>query len=757
MVDDKIQKVERVSKNSETLPNYYPEITIGQWYWVKYKKDPESNWIDPKIDGELCLECVIHVGSNYVEMSDIYEACHRIHLDEFYDRCKLESDPESIISKNTKEYQAKVQQLMGRVLEVTARLGVSASPELPSGSETMALATVEAGRDFGTYKTDLVKAKEELLPELFKEIEETNKELVHWMKARVVPFKAQVGQMRSVIGRIDDRIFNVELYAGLTEKIEQFTDGEPAPIGEKIRLLQRRCYMDEECLARYETGGMEFKNLYEFDAWLARPANRDRLLPFPRCIVSFRVRRDMKERSTFGSFIQLMQILDDIKADTFTFLYIRNGDRLYRMNCGLDFGEKLFPDMDHQSFTGKLWAKGAPMISSIITDDQFLGLQEDYVRRKAEHKAKEKEHKINHKAWKEAKAAAKKAKQEFKEQEPWFMDHFWDNNPVHNYQEFEPNNIYYDDIRSKIASDIQHHNRIGLIIQGLLDRSPILHPHPPWKIWSAEGFREALELIYDESRALVAGEKPDFEVYRQKLNSSLQSGSITVGQEVIWEQVEADKMNDRDRDRYRRTRYRPYGNPGPGVVAKIFKYDPRTGRCTYSWYRDGQSYKSHGEKFRTKFACDSTLVFNVDAYKPGDFHQFFDDPRTRTEYLKWAPLMLEAEEYHAGNRAIVEPAIPLQQKPSSYEGRRRYERKRLKKLYMHKAVTLRRKIETKSGNTYEIGTLWRVIDGEAGTFTIKGILKDGSFDGDRYVIGVSATDITFNNSIPNEPKKTRRT
>ena len=40
------------------------------------------------------------------------------------------------------------------------------------------------------------------------------------------------------------------------------------------------------------------------------------------------------------------------------------------------------------------------------------------------------------------------------------------------------------------------------------------------------------------------------------------------------------------------------------------------------------------------------------AYTPGDYRQFFADPRTRAEYLKWAPLLLEAEEWWAGNRRL---------------------------------------------------------------------------------------------------------
>ena len=38
-------------------------------------------------------------------------------------------------------------------------------------------------------------------------------------------------------------------------------------------------------------------------------------------------------------------------------------------------------------------------------------------------------------------------------------------------------------------------------------------------------------------------------------------------------------------------------------------------------------------------------LFNVSAYKPGDYKQFFQDSRTRAGYLKWAALLLSAEEY----------------------------------------------------------------------------------------------------------------
>ena len=47
-------------------------------------------------------------------------------------------------------------------------------------------------------------------------------------------------------------------------------------------------------------------------------------------------------------------------------------------------------------------------------------------------------------------------------------------------------------------------------------------------------------------------------------------------------------------------------------------------------------------------------LLHVNAYTPGDFKQFFADPRTRADYLQWAPYLLEAEEYHAGHRRVGE-------------------------------------------------------------------------------------------------------
>jgi hypothetical protein len=622
-VSDKITpRPPQPNLESEGVPDSTP--SIGAWFQVQERDDKEP-W----------LGCVTHIGSNYVEIHSVGSSYTRVHLDNFEKVCTFEPDAEAIIANNIQHWGRRAQELMGRVKEITAQLSVHIDARALPGGETQALALRGSGQEIGEYKNALVKAKEKDLPELFKEIESANKEMGAWMKASLVPLKAQAEQLKPAIKAIESRIFNVELYAGLVEQVEQIADGEPARLEEKVHLFQRRCYMDEECLAEYRAGGMEFKDLREFDAWLVEKENLNRLLPFPRCIVAFRVRRNEKEREVpnLQAYINIA-LGGERDADKMTFLYMRNGDRVFRLSTAIEFGEQLFPDMGHAGLTGKLYAElwGAGSVRRLITEGEYLEMRKDDARRLWEHR--------------------KKRKRE---------DRWWTpTKESRDFTAFTPETVYYDDIREHVQEQIEKHNRLVLVLQGILDRSPVMHPHPNWRLWTPEGFTSALQLVYDDSRALTTGDAPDFEAYRQLLNADFAPGSVAVGQDDFWQRAEAVKENER-MDRLGRggrydfhvKRYRPYGNPGPGVTARPTHVGKRG--CTFAWVRERQTARRWSDEPRT-FPCRLVVptyeLLNVSSYTPGDFKRFFADPRTRADYLKWAPLLLEAEEYYAGNRPI---------------------------------------------------------------------------------------------------------
>lgn len=637
-----------VTSHTDTLPlEEDPHApATGKWYWVtptvrevdeddeyvmivdedgnekwKWVRDPDSKW----------LGCITHIGSNYAEITGVNEGSIRLHLDEFADWTEYEPNPDEYIESQAQKYQTEVRQLMGQVRELTRLLGVG-QVSLNASTETQALAVRGTGQEPLDYKQALIKAKEDTLPDLFKKVEEANRNMSTWLKAKMIPLKAEARAMRDVIKVIEGRIFNVELYAGLVESVYQISEGPGASYDEPVRIYQRRHYMDEESLYEYQAGGMDYKNIREFHQWMARKENRDRLLPFPRCIVAFQIRRHDKEREAVD-LRDFFRIAEERDMDKMTFIYIRNGEQLYCLQTGIDFDAKLFPDMDRQMLNGKLYAE---MFGSSF---RRLVSEGEYLQRKEEYLAKKKKH------------------EEASDEERW--RHSGYDHGFRDLEEFTPDNVNYDDIKKGIDDDLQKHNRLILVLQGLADRSPVFHPHPVWKLWSSD-FEKAIIPVYDDDRALVAGDKPDFEAYRTRINASIKAGNVTIGQERAWNKAERKKAQDRfNRSWGRGTFYYspPWGNPGPGRFAKVVKVSKKNQSATYEWKRDRQKLRDEWGRrlepfIKTSISVPFKSLFNVDGYKPGDYKMFFRDPRTRQEYLKWAPYLLGAEDYHAGKVKI---------------------------------------------------------------------------------------------------------
>ena len=66
----------------------------------------------------------------------------------------------------------------------------------------------------------------------------------------------------------------------------------------------------------------------------------------------------------------------------------------------------------------------------------------------------------------------------------------------------------------------------------------------------------------------------------------------------------------------------------------------------FLWVRERQTYaryswdrRNQGDTIGCRVNVHADKLFNVDAYKLGDYKQFYQDPRTRQEYLKWAPML----------------------------------------------------------------------------------------------------------------------
>lgn len=660
---------------------------IGSWWWVSSGKsedeeeDRDLDDLDREYDrpGGLWLACVVALGSNYAQLEGV-RLKQRVGLGGFHDKCVPEPNASAFVAERVSGHKQRVQSLMGEIQEVCHRLGVPMSKALSRStqeSSSSALAIVSGVPDVAGYRDALVRAKKETLPELFKKVEAEHEAMAKWMKADLIPAEAELGRAKSLTEAIEEKIQVVELYAGLIEELVCVRDGAPAGMDDKVALMQRRHYMDEECLARYEAGGMDFEDIEVFDRWLSRDESFSRIFPKRRCVVAFRVRRSDKEyRFASGeapSLAGFIRFWSYNKENERTFLYVRNGDQLWRLETKIAFGAELFPSKEDSDLLGdqELWIKeDEDSISwdsfgpGVITSRRRQAMIDEQVRKRSRfarllwqwHEAGKPE-----KGW----TYVAGDDEEYANWTPGSLHpqsgrpHRWrhdvDGWPHREYVRLTPESLYHDDVQRRIRRATAKHNRVAVVLQGLLDRSTCLHPHPPWRIWTPGGFAAGVELIYDVSRAISPGEAPDFEAYRNQLNRSLRAGCHAFGQRHAWRAAMEEKHGDRWRSRV------GYSNKGPGAVHPVDRVR-RDGSCVFRWSRERSTpewvndpenpgyRKAVYLSVPCTWTCPGDALTCVDAYTPGDYRLFFDDPRTRADYLRWAPILLTCEDWHAARR-----------------------------------------------------------------------------------------------------------
>lgn len=640
------------------------DVQLGQWFWLAGSRH-ESSLMPCEYanapEGFPYLACVTSIGSNYVgfqtpEGSRGGYTTWRVLFKDMPTEAIRVVNHELEISSIINAARNDCAQALSEIKRITTNLGVAPAlehdPTVAASSQSRELSTMTSLDAPKEYRAALVQAKETALPQLFEEVKKFNGIMAKWMSAEILQMKALMGEQTTLLSKIEDRILNVDIYAGLTEECIELQGGSPGSLTDKIHVFQRQLYMDEESLLDYDAGGMEFKDISQFDAWLIRPHNLNRLLPYQRSLVTFKVRRNKKERLSDGTFYEKYINFQLNNSDKLTFIYIRNGDRVYRVSSAIEFGEMLFPSTT-QIFNEPMAAK---MFCGNV--ESLMPVRElEYVKEKA--------------------AAAELLYNQ------WFFDNPWDewklkngynkedtnsfiwsrSNP-HDYElsrlkdtmrDFKPvdqDNHYYDEVMASIEKKAKEFNRVAMLLQGLLDRSPVFAPHENLPLRTHAGFERMVKLVYDAENVLTFGETPSFEEYRQRCNALITEDSVFIGQYSAWIRKETDKENDRrSRSRYREhlgetNFYKPHFNPGPDKVATADNLMLRAKKATFKWV-----LSEFGKNKTFSITVPFNELLNVSAYKKGDYKQFYADPRSREQYLKWAPLLLAAEDYVCRNEA----------------------------------------------------------------------------------------------------------
>jgi hypothetical protein len=149
----------------------------------------------------------------------------------------------------------------------------------------------------------------------------------------------------------------VELYLGVHEEVVQIQQGQPTTADCPIHIRQQVLFMDEE-FGDPTDGGLDFRQLKQFDKWICDKKNLDRFLPEEKGVVAIRVRRHDKfyvSNPLHNSFMN--------QQNHKTYLLIRNGQNIYRIWSDIVISPRLFPTKNEFEPEVRHWHDGSEYVS----------------------------------------------------------------------------------------------------------------------------------------------------------------------------------------------------------------------------------------------------------------------------------------------------------------------------------------------------------------------------------------------------------
>lgn len=250
-------------------------------------------------------------------------------------------DPEGLAHRT-----AEMARLMSEIAELQATgmrsqdLLRSFNPHLDATGDVSGMALVPTASSPLAAKRSIAEIRNQAAL-LHTDLEIRQTQIKAFAEEQAIILRAQSSALQAVLKVAEEAVWTINLYLGQNEEIVRLTEGVPASAETPITIRQLVLYMDEECAVAAEEGGLDARNIEEFDAWLtADPAHLAQVLPEPKGMVALKPRR---QRRDYGD--AWMQAAMD-EANRKTYFLLRNGDNLYRMWTSYEVNEHLVPRTD---------------------------------------------------------------------------------------------------------------------------------------------------------------------------------------------------------------------------------------------------------------------------------------------------------------------------------------------------------------------------------------------------------------------------
>jgi hypothetical protein len=234
------------------------------------------------------------------------------------------NDPDDPIAAAT----ANLTRVIGEAAAITEELAASSAGLVPVHQD----ATIVKAR-LGDLRALAVRKQ--------TEIAEAQTELRRALDRQLSAASAALEPMKKVVARLTEGIHAVNLYLGRDEEIVELRTGDRAPAGTPIVVRQMVLSMDQECAIAATDGGIDYRDIETFDAWLiSDPAHIEQVIPEPKAVVA------IIPRITDRDYGDPWANMNASAQNEHTYFLIRNGDTIFRTTTDFRVGTRLIPGRD---------------------------------------------------------------------------------------------------------------------------------------------------------------------------------------------------------------------------------------------------------------------------------------------------------------------------------------------------------------------------------------------------------------------------
>ncbi len=265
----------------------------------------------------------------------LYRKKHHYYThDEFERDWEIAHDGAEVRSATMSDTFRKMQEVDAEFVEVTQSLAAVSPQALLSNDSTSA--PMSRTEMVTAAKLHIGQAKQSALA-MKEKIQMQVAAAQALVAEQVTALELRSKELKEMLAKAEECVWTLNLYVGTDEDIVQLREGEPAPKDDRIVIRQLILFMDEESTAVAARGGIDVTNVELFDKWIKKKRNLQTVFPESKGIVAFHIRRTS---FCYDDPWDERKNEENIKN---TYLLIRNGERLWRVQIDMLLGNHLFP------------------------------------------------------------------------------------------------------------------------------------------------------------------------------------------------------------------------------------------------------------------------------------------------------------------------------------------------------------------------------------------------------------------------------